>query len=96
MSNQTERDTLGELLFREFHAYATALAEHGEDWARSWPSANWQPHTPLAVLQGRFAVAREAAAVIGVRPSDSEITEEHQVRLAYRAMFPDGAPALIG
>ncbi|MGC5263919.1 hypothetical protein ACPXCO_23155 [Streptomyces cyaneofuscatus] len=96
MSNQTERDTLGDMLFREFNAYATALAEHGEDWANSWPSATWQPHTPLAVLHGRFAVAREAAAAVGVGPSDSEITEEHQMRLAYRAMFPDGAPTLTG
>ncbi|MER5615981.1 hypothetical protein [Streptomyces sp. NPDC002215] len=94
MSNQTERDTLGELLFREFHAYVTALTEHGEDWAHTWPSATWQPHTPLAVLQGRFAVAREAAAVVGVGPGDIEITEEYKVRLAYRAKFPDGAPSL--
>ncbi|MFD5079546.1 hypothetical protein [Streptomyces sp. NPDC058371] len=96
MSNQTERDTLGELLFREFNAYAAALTEHGETWAPAWPSATWPPHTPLAVLQGRFAVAREAAAVVGVGPSDAEITEEHQVRLAYRTMFPDGAPSFSG
>lgn len=96
MSNQTERDTLGELLFREFNAYATALTEHGEDWAHAWPSVTWPPHTPLAVLQGRFAVAREAAAAIGVELSDSKITEEQQVRLEYRALFPDGAPTFIG
>ncbi|MFI6277992.1 hypothetical protein [Streptomyces sp. NPDC050988] len=96
MSNQTERNTLGELLFREFNAYATALTEHGEDWAHAWPSATWPPHTPVAALQGRFAVAREAAAAIGVKPSDSQITEEHQVRLEYRALFPNGAPTLIG
>ncbi|MFB6985558.1 hypothetical protein [Streptomyces sp. NPDC056304] len=96
MSNQTERDTLGELLFREFDAYATALTEHGEDWAHAWPSVAWPPHTPLAGLQGRFAVAREAAAAIGVKLSDSEITEEQRVRQQYRALFPDGHPTLIG
>ncbi|MEU6290390.1 hypothetical protein [Streptomyces sp. NPDC046988] len=96
MSNQTERDTLGELLFREFGAYAAALDEHGEDWAHTWPSATWPPHTPLAALQGRFAVAREAAAAVGVEPSDAAITEEHQMRQEYRAMFPDGPPVLIG
>ncbi|MFJ9580841.1 hypothetical protein ACIRQF_31185 [Streptomyces sp. NPDC101191] len=96
MSNRTERDTLGELLFREFDAYAAALTEKGEDWAHAWPSDSWPPHTPLATLQGRFAVAREAAAAIGVAPSDSEITEEHRVRLEYRALFPDGAPPLSG
>ncbi|WP_440581059.1 hypothetical protein [Streptomyces sp. PT19] len=95
MSNQTERNILGELLFREFHAYASALTEHGEDWAQAWPSDTWPPDSPLAALQGRFAVAREAAAAIGVEPSDNEITEEHQVRLEYRAWFPDGPPALI-
>ncbi|RNG04744.1 hypothetical protein [Streptomyces botrytidirepellens] len=96
MSDQTERDTLGELLFREFNAYATALTEHGEDWAQAWPSTTWPPHTPLLALQGRFAVAREAAAAIGVEPSDSQITEEHRARLEYQALFPDGAPTLIG
>ncbi|MFI9772214.1 hypothetical protein ACIHJG_35930 [Streptomyces sp. NPDC052415] len=96
MSNQTERDILGELLFREFQAYAAALTEHGEEWAHAWPSATWPPDSPLAALQGRFAVAREAAAAIGVEPSDSEITEEHQVRLEYQALFPDGLPTLIG
>ncbi|MFH0245970.1 hypothetical protein ACGRHY_26950 [Streptomyces sp. HK10] len=95
MSNKMERDTFGELLFREFGAYAAALDEHGEDWAQTWPSATWPPHTPLAALQGRFAVAREAAAAVGVEPSDAAITEEHQVRLEYRAMFRDGPPALI-
>ncbi|MEU5199014.1 hypothetical protein AB0G86_34085 [Streptomyces scabiei] len=96
MSNQTERNTLGELLFREFTAYAAALTEHGEDWSYAWHSATWPPHTPLAALQGRFAVAREAAAAIGVKPSDSQITEEHQARLEYQALCPDGAPTLIG
>lgn len=95
MSNKMERDALGELLFREFGAYASALDEHGEDWAQTWPSATWPPHTPLAALQGRFAVAREAAAAVGVEPSDVAITEEHQARLEYRSMFPDGPPALI-
>ncbi|MFI1701453.1 hypothetical protein ACH419_36610 [Streptomyces bobili] len=96
MSNRTECDTLGELLFREFNAYATALTEHGVDWADAWPSATWPTDTPLAALHGRFTLAREAAAVIGVKPSDSEITEEHRVRLEYRALFPDGAPKLLG
>ena len=96
MSNKTERGILGDLVLREFDAYATALTENGEDWAGAWPSLTWPPHTPLAVLEGRFAVAREAAAAIGVAPSDNEITEEHQARLQYRALFPDGAPPLIG
>ncbi|MET8816542.1 hypothetical protein ABZW47_31655 [Streptomyces sp. NPDC004549] len=96
MSNQTERDTLGELLFREFDAYVTALTEHGEDWAHAWPSVTWPPHTHLAVLQGRFAVAREAAAAIGVKLSDSEVTEEQRVRQKYRELFPGGHPTLIG
>lgn len=96
MSNQAERNTLGELLFREFTAYAAALTEHGEDWSHAWPSAAWPSHTPLAALQGRFAVAREAAAAIGVKPSDRQIAEEHQARLEYQALFPDGAPTLIG
>ncbi|MFJ5952610.1 hypothetical protein [Streptomyces noursei] len=95
MSNQTERDTLGELLFREFGAYAAALTEHGEPWTH-WPSATWPPHTPLAALQGRFTVAREAAAAVGVEPGDAAITEEHQVRLEFRSMFPDGPSARIG
>ncbi|MET9109380.1 hypothetical protein [Streptomyces zhihengii] len=96
MSNQNERDTLGELLFREFGAYAAALDELGQDWAHTWPTATWPSHTPLAALQGRFAVAREAAAAVGVAPSDAAITEEHQVRQEYRAMFPDGPPSIIG
>ncbi|MFH8257853.1 hypothetical protein [Streptomyces roseolus] len=95
MSNKMERDTLGELLFREFGAYAAALDEHGEDWEQTWPSVTWPPNTPLAVLQGRFAVAREAAAAVGVMPSDAAITEEHRLRLEYRVMFPDGPPTLI-
>ncbi|MGZ2361480.1 hypothetical protein LRE75_33180 [Streptomyces sp. 372A] len=95
MSNKTERDTLSELLFREFSAYAAALDEHGEDWAHAWPSATWLPGTPLAALQGRFAVAREAAEAVGIKPSDSAITEEHQMRREYRAMLPDGPPARI-
>ncbi|MGW3391922.1 hypothetical protein [Streptomyces cinereoruber] len=94
MSNKMERDTLGELLFREFGAYAAALDEHGEDWAQTWPSATWPPHTLLAALQGRFAVAREAAVAVGVQPSDAAITEEHQARLEYCAMFPEGPPVL--
>jgi hypothetical protein len=96
MSNQTERDTLGELLFREFDAYAKALHEHGEDWAHAWPSATWPPHTPLAILQGRFALAREAAAAVGVQLSDATITKEYRERQEYRAMFPDGPLDLIG
>ncbi|MER7194763.1 hypothetical protein [Streptomyces flaveolus] len=96
MSNRTDRDRLGELMFREFSTYATALTECGEDWARAWTSATWPPHTPLAVLQSRFAVAREAAAVVGVKPNDSKITEEYQARLEYSKMFPDGPPTLTG
>lgn len=96
MSNQAERNVLGELLFREFHAYASSLTEHGEDWAHAWPSDAWPPNSALAALQGRFAVAREAAAAIGVEPSDSMITQEHQVRMEYRAWLPDSPPALIG
>lgn len=96
MANQTERDTLGELLFREFNAYATALTEHGEDWAHAWPSATWPSHSPLTVLQRGFAVAREAAAVVGVEPSDSQITEEQKARQQYRVLVPDGAPSLSG
>ncbi|MFD6334901.1 hypothetical protein ACFWGI_35735 [Streptomyces niveus] len=96
MSNQTERDTLGELLFREFDAYVTALTEHGECWSDAWPSVTWSSHPTLAVLQGRFAVAREAAAAVGVRLSDSEIAEEQRERQKYRELFPDGAPTLVG
>ncbi|MER5889664.1 hypothetical protein ABT160_38055 [Streptomyces sp. NPDC001941] len=96
MSNQSERDALGELLYREFRAYTAALDEHGEDWAQAWPSHTWPPLTLLAALQGRFAVAREAAAAIGVKPSDAAIAEEHRVRQEYLALFPDGPPALSG
>lgn len=52
------------------------------------------PH-PLGALHGLFTLAREAAAVIGVKPSDSKITEEHRARLEYRALFPDGAPKIL-
>lgn len=89
MANQTERDTLGELLFREFNTYATALTEHGEEWARAWPSATWPPDTPLAALQRGFAVAREAAAVVGVKPSDNQITDEQKARQQYRVLVSD-------
>lgn len=75
MSNQTERNTLGELLFREFTAYAAALTEHGEDWSRAWHSATWPPHTPLGALQGRFAVAREAA---GSHRREAERQPDHR------------------
>jgi hypothetical protein len=96
MSNQAERDALGELLFREFNAYATALTEHGKDWAEAWPSATWPTDTPLSTLRGRFALAREAAEVVGVKLNDSEITQQHRERMAYRAMFPSGMPTLTG
>ncbi|MFI5864758.1 hypothetical protein [Streptomyces sp. NPDC051546] len=96
MSNRTERDILGELLFREFGTYAVALAEHGKDWMNAWPTATWPLHSPLAALQGRFAVAREAAAAVGVKPTDAAITEEHRVRVEFRSMFPDGPPPLSG
>ncbi|MFF8431774.1 hypothetical protein ACF07Y_42970 [Streptomyces sp. NPDC016566] len=95
MSNESERSILGELLFRESNAYVAALIEHGEDWTCVWPSV-WPPQTPLAAVQGRFAVVREAAAAIGVAPSDSEITEQQEERMQYREMFPDGAPKLFG
>ncbi|WP_327391525.1 hypothetical protein OG728_39325 (plasmid) [Streptomyces microflavus] len=94
MSNQSERDELGDLLFAEFALYAEALSEQREGWEEAWPSVTWPPHTLMATLQGRFAVARKAAAVVGVKPSDSEITDEHKARVAFRSMFPDGAPAI--
>lgn len=96
MANQTDRDTLGEMLMRDFRIYATALAQRHTDWADVWPSVTYPPNDPLAVLQGRFDVAREAAAVVGVKPSDDEITAEHRARLAYREMYPTGAPGLVG
>ncbi|MGP3950853.1 hypothetical protein [Streptomyces sp. 7N604] len=99
MSSQQERDALGELLFREFAAYAVALTEHGEQWAQVWPRKDeeeWPPGSELDWLHGRFVLAREAAAVVGVRLSDKEITRQHQERLEYLRAFPNGMPSLTG
>ncbi|WP_327411350.1 hypothetical protein OG458_42190 (plasmid) [Streptomyces sp. NBC_01281] len=98
VANQRERDAYGDSLHNEFDAYASALTARGKDWASTWSSA-WPPEPPLddpslAALQARFALAREWAAVAGIRPSDHDITDEHRARQAYRDLFPDGAPTL--
>jgi len=93
MSTHQERDVLGELLFREFHAYAAALAEHGEHWPERWLQ-EWPASTELAQLRGRFLLAREAASVVGIRLADEQITRQHQERLEYLRAFPNGAPSL--
>ncbi|KIF00919.1 hypothetical protein PL81_38515 [Streptomyces sp. RSD-27] len=94
MSNSKERGRLGDILLREFGEYATALTEAGEDWATVWWHERWAPETRLRWLHGRFLLAREMAAAVGVWMDDEEITAEHTARLEYLQMFPDGTPSL--
>ncbi|MGW6203681.1 hypothetical protein ACWF9B_08550 [Streptomyces sp. NPDC055089] len=96
MANQLDRDTMGEMMMREFRIYATALAQRHTNWADVWPSVTHSPNDHMAVLRGRFEVAREAATVVGIERSDDDITTEHRARLAYRETYPDGAPNLDG
>ncbi|MEV0778895.1 hypothetical protein [Streptomyces sp. NPDC050428] len=94
MSTVKERGRLGDVLMREFAAYASALTEAGYDWAAVWPSAAWPEESRLRWLHALFLLARECAAVSGHRFGDEEITQFHREYLANAAMFPAGPPSL--
>lgn len=98
MSNEKERGLLGDIVMREFTAYATALTEAGYDWAAVW-AADWTETAfpeegVLWRLRGRFLLARECAGMIGCRFTDDEITQFGRERLAYLQLCPDGPPSL--
>jgi hypothetical protein len=98
VSNKRERGRLGDILMREFAAYATALTEAGYDWAAVW-AADWTAEafpkgSELWWLRGRFLLARECAGMTGHRFTDEQITQFYRERLAYLELFPDGMPNL--
>ncbi|MEV6400832.1 hypothetical protein AB0M39_39675 [Streptomyces sp. NPDC051907] len=94
MSTHKERGRLGDILLREFAAYATALTETGHDWT-AWPGATRPPDPRLAWVHGRFLLARECAAAAGLYRTDAQITQEHRERLAHHELFPHGMPSLF-
>ncbi|RSS95083.1 hypothetical protein EF903_05435 [Streptomyces sp. WAC05292] len=94
MSNVKERGRLGDILLREFGELADALTEAGYDWTAVWYCESWPSASRLRWLHGRFLLAREMAAAVGVHIPDEEITQQHRERLEYLRLFPDGPPSL--
>jgi hypothetical protein len=95
MSTRQERGRIEDIVMREFATYAAALTAANHSWGSAW-EADWPQGSELRRVQERFGLALDCARAVGLSLTPPHITQLHQARLTYVALFPGGAPNLSG
>lgn len=95
VSNQRERDEIGELLLQEWKNFAEILDERGETWATTDPMT-WPRGSSLWWIDHGIRLLLQAAEIVGLRLPRQELERQHRERAEHHRVFPDGPPSLTG